>query len=353
MPYARSTILTAVLIGVIATAFAGERRGGKPVTARLVEVKRIWDKAPHNAFTDLIRYEGRFYCAFREGRSHVSTDGRIRVLVSDTGDTWESAALIKWPKQDTRGPHFAAAPDGPDLRDANLATGPDGRLMLVGGIADRKKDGQSTPAGSFACFTKDGRSWTEPRMISKPGRWLWRVTAHGGKVWGVAYPAMDGDASSLLVSDDGVTFRTVVDRLLSEGRPTEAVLRFDDDGTLYCLHRRDSKRPAERTAYLGVCKPDYAKGWAWHDLGRYLGGPALVKTPHGWIAGGRLLEKGPRMALLALDVETGTMTELLTLPSGGDCSYPGLVWHDGALWVSYYASHERKTSIYFAKVALE
>ena len=37
---------------------------------------------------------------------------------------------------------------------------------------------------------------------------------------------------------------------------------------------------------------------------------------------------------------------LLTLPSGGDTSYPGLVWHDGLLWVSYYSSHEGKAAIY-------
>ena len=40
----------------------------------------------------------------------------------------------------------------------------------------------------------------------------------------------------------------------------------------------------------------------------------------------------------------------LVLPSGGDCSYPGIVWHDGLLWLSYYSSHEGKTSIYLAKI---
>ena len=30
----------------------------------------------------------------------------------------------------------------------------------------------------------------------------------------------------------------------------------------------------------------------------------------------------------------------------------GLVWHAGLLWVSYYSSHEGKTSIYLAKVRL-
>jgi len=48
--------------------------------------------------------------------------------------------------------------------------------------------------------------------------------------------------------------------------------------------------------------------------------------------------------------EEGTLKEALRLPSGGDTSYAGLVWHDDLLWVSYYASHEGKTSIYLAKV---
>ena len=42
----------------------------------------------------------------------------------------------------------------------------------------------------------------------------------------------------------------------------------------------------------------------------------------------------------------------LTLPSGGDTSYAGMVWHADLLWVSYYSSHEGKTSIYLARVKL-
>ena len=44
------------------------------------------------------------------------------------------------------------------------------------------------------------------------------------------------------------------------------------------------------------------------------------------------------------------MKPLLRLPSGGDTSYPGMVWHNDQLWISYYSSHEEKTSIYLAKV---
>ena len=33
--------------------------------------------------------------------------------------------------------------------------------------------------------------------------------------------------------------------------------------------------------------------------------------------------------------------------------YTGLVWHNDLLWISYYSSHEGKTSIYLAKVRID
>ena len=51
-----------------------------------------------------------------------------------------------------------------------------------------------------------------------------------------------------------------------------------------------------------------------------------------------------------IDSKTGKLTECSKLPSGGDTSYAGMVVHDGLLWVSYYSSHEGKTSIYLAKL---
>ena len=50
-------------------------------TRELIEVRKIWDKAPHNAFTDLIRFKDHWYCAFREGSAHRSNDGKKRAMV--------------------------------------------------------------------------------------------------------------------------------------------------------------------------------------------------------------------------------------------------------------------------------
>ena len=41
------------------------------------------------------------------------------------------------------------------------------------------------------------------------------------------------------------------------------------------------------------------------------------------------------------DPQQGKLPKFLTLPSGGDTSYPGLFWLDNHLWISYYSSHEK------------
>src|SRR5437016_7329055 len=60
----------------------------------LLDVRKIWDRAPHNAFTDLVRFEDRWFCVFREGQAHESSDGALRVITSKNGRDWTSTALL-------------------------------------------------------------------------------------------------------------------------------------------------------------------------------------------------------------------------------------------------------------------
>jgi hypothetical protein len=314
-----------------------------PVTAEVVEVKKIWDRASHSAFTDLVCWNDRFYCVFREGSGHVSSDGKIRVLTSEDTNRWEATALV--------------ALKGYDLRDPHLSITPDDKLMLIGGAAPRKQDNQRVPTGTFVSFSEDGIEWTKPHIVIKPGRWLWRVTWRRGKAYGVSYAAgEDMPYIELLVSSDGVNYKQHVAKLFGEGYPTETTLRFGTDGTCYALVRRDRQEDKPDSALLGVSRPDYTK-WQWHDLGgdfSRFGGPNLIRIPGGhWIAAGRMFEGGAHTALTYIDVDNGTMTKLIKLPSGGDTSYPGLVWHEKMLYVSYYSSHEGKTCIYLAKLKIK
>ena len=299
--------------------------------AELVEVKRIWDAAPHNAFTDLIRYRGQWFCAFREGTKHVSADGSLRVLASGDGRAWSSAALL--------------TSSSADLRDPKLSVTQDGRLLLtaVGAL--------HTPAAArhqtMAWFSSNGREWSEPVEIGEPDMWLWRVTWHKGAAYGIGYNTTGHGFVRLYVSQDGRRFDPLVDRLFDRDSPSEAALVFLPDDTAVCLLRCDR---TGGSAQLGTAAPPYRE-WTWKDLGKRIGGPQLIRAPDGTLlAGTRLLDGKTRTAVCRVDLRAGTLAEVLALPSGGDTSYPGMVWHDGLLWMSYYSTHEGKTSIYLAKI---
>ncbi|MCA9186851.1 MAG: exo-alpha-sialidase [Pirellulaceae bacterium] len=309
----------------------GEISGG--LHPEIVDVHRIWEAAPHNAFTDLVHWNGALYCAFREGEGHAGDLGKLRVIVSSDGEHWKSAAWLSMEQF--------------DLRDAALSITPDNRLMVLGG-AQQQRDGKRE-TGTFVSFSADGQRFTDPQIVVPPGRWLWRVSWHGDTAYGVSYGANDDQPhTELLSTKDGTTYDVVSQNMFDRGGwPTEARVRFDNDGTAYCLQRRDGD---DHSAYFGIAKSPYEQ-WQWHDLGVRIGGPNFVKIPSGdWIAAGRLYDGKVRTELLYLDVAARHVTPILQLPSGGDTSYPGMLWHDGMLWVSYYASHEGKTSIYLARV---
>lgn len=310
--------------------------------AEIVSVKKIWDRGAHNAFTDLLRWHGRWWCVFREAEAHVGGDGAIRVLESADGETWTSAAAL--------------AEKDIDLRDPKLSVTPDDRLMLVcGGSVYR---GTRTLQGRQprVLFSSDGRAWTPPERVLAEGDWLWRVTWHGGVAYGTSYVS-GGDEWTLrlVASRDGLTWETVAP-LAVAGRPNETTLRFFPNGDMIAMVRREA---GDRMGTFGVASPPY-RTWEWRPSNHRFGGPEIIAAPGGgWIVCTRdhTLTKpgstaGTRVIVARLK-DDGALAPLATLPSDGDCSYAGMAWHDGLLWVSYYSSHEGKSAIYLAKLAIK
>ncbi|MGQ9662019.1 MAG: exo-alpha-sialidase [Kiritimatiellia bacterium] len=300
---------------------------------KIIEVRKIWDKAPHNAFTDLIRFQEHWFCAFREGTAHKSPDGALRILSSVDGKKWEPVGLI--------------TSTNSDLRDPKLAVTPEGQLMLCGGEAlhDTSKHAHQ----SSVWFSKDGKTWSEKHKIGDLDFWLWRVTWHRGRAYSIGYYDRKDQFIRLYCSEDGKSFDTLVDRLFDIGFPNESMLVFDGD-TAYCLLRRDGN---PNTAMLGISHAPYTK-WEWKDLGVRVGGPCLLRLPDArLVAAVRLYDGARRTSLCWVDPQWGRLREALKLPSGGDTSYAGLVLHDGILWVSYYSSHEGKAAIYLARVEVD
>jgi hypothetical protein len=309
-------------------------------TLKLLSVKKISDAAPHSAFTDLIRFNNQWFCTFRESQAHVGGNGKIRVLTSTDGDDWKSAALLE--------------EDGIDLRDPKLSITPDNRLMLTigGSVYKEKKLVERQPRVSFS---KDGSTWSAPQRVLEKSHWLWRVTWHKGKAYGMDYHSSKGNPESVLTlveSTDGINFKPLQDFEIPSN-PNESTARFATNDDCIILARREGtpKDRKDNHAWIGTAHAPYNK-WSWHDAGMSVGGPNFIILPNGeMIASGRM-NPGKQAKTFVGHMTKTSVTPDLVLPSGGDCSYPGMVWHDNKLWVSYYSSHEGKTSIYLAKIAL-
>ena len=318
------TLLLALLLTPLAAAAEPE----------IVSVEKAWDQGGHNAFTDLVRFDSRWYLTFREGERHVGGDGKIRVLTSGDGEAWESIALI--------------AEEGVDLRDPKLSVTPDNRLMLLMG-GSIYRDGEYRGRRPRVSFLGTGKKWTAPEKVLQEGDWLWRLTWQDGTGYGVSYHGGGGltgeRGCTLYKTADGLRYRKVTD--WNVDGCSETTLRFTIDGTMIAMVRGEGDPKA---GWIGRSRPPYLD-WSWENAGERFGGPEFMVLPNGQMwAGSR--QYGDKQTTVVARMTPSSYEPVLTLPSGGDTSYPGFVYHDDLLWMSYYSSHEGKTSVYLAKIRL-
>lgn len=317
----------------------------KQILPTLLTVQKIWEFAAHNAFTDLIRFKDAWYCSFREAEVHGhETNGTLRLLKSQDGLAWQSIAEFEV--------------EGVDLRDPKLSITPTGQLMLLCGGTVLDQKGNYQYLQSRVSFSEDGKNWSPFSLILSKHEWLWRVTWHKGIAYGAAYSRSDPKDKKrewhikLFESFDGIKFDLITQWEIP-GYPNETTIRFLKNNQMVALVRRD--RQFDKNAWMGVSVPPYNQ-WKWKNLNYSIGGPNFIILPDEsmWVAG-RLIYTIPYAEIEKTFVgiiDLDSIQPLITLPSGGDCSYPGLCYHEGILWVSYYSSHEGKSAIYLARLAL-
>ncbi len=332
---------------VVSSISAQEKTSSSGETAEqkvVVSVERIWDRAEHSAFTDLVSFRGRYYCTFREASGHVpGLNGVIRVIESEDGQNWRSVALLDETQVDLRDPKFSVTPDN--------------RLCVNMGGSFYHGNTRLKMESRVAFSDEEGRNFSPPRPIPMPESihtnmdWLWRVTWHEGTAWAAVQQLPEGQPRSLQLvrSNDALAWEAVHTMQVPE--PSETTLRFLHDGRMLALIRRSGPSPS--VGWLGVSKPPYTD-WEYKELDRPLGGPNLVQLPNGrWLAATRGARQ--KMLIALLEVDSAKLTRVIELPSDGDCSYASLVVEPDKqrVLVSYYSSHEEKTAIYLAVLRLD
>ncbi|MDA0337097.1 MAG: exo-alpha-sialidase [bacterium] len=300
----------------------------------LLSVRKIWDHAPHNAFTDLLYAHEAWWCTFREAEEHGHVPATIRILRSEDGTDWTSVAELVDP--------------GVDLRDPKLSLMPDGRLLLLTCANFIDAQGRYTTRSPRVSFSADGRQWTPLEKCLAEDHWLWRVTWHDDVGYSVSKLGIGNNPRRgfLYRTTDARQWDFVAEFLLPHDTWTasETTVHLRPEGDMVALIRPD---------WIGTSPKPYVD-WSFTRIEQSLGGPNFIILPDGamWAAARGRGPDGQAATVLARMTDT-SYTPVLVLPSGGDCSYAGMVWYDGLLWMTYYSSHESKSSIYLAKMRLD
>jgi hypothetical protein len=210
--------------------------------------------------------------------------------------------------------------------------------------------------------SKNGTDWSNAKQIADTGYWLWQTSWVGDMGYALGYQWGSRDATRFYRTADGDKYELHVDHLRPPGdRSNEHAMVFDPDGVAHMLLRRDNAdSKTGGYALLGQAEPPY-RDWEWRRLNITLGGPSMIRLPDGRLlacvrryAGENHRNWGSQWTELGwIDAKTAIYTPAAKLPSGGDSSYAGLVFHEDLLWVSYYSSHEGNTSIYLAKIRID
>ncbi|MBO9618273.1 MAG: hypothetical protein J7539_04485 [Niabella sp.] len=329
------------LIALALVSFLIPRSAAQTTTSEAVwPATEISSYAHHNAFTDLLEYKGYVYCSFREGSRHVpGSNGVGRILRTKDGNIWEDFATLH--------------KEGIDLRDQKLSVMPDGRMLcLMGGSVYDTTKKPSKLLGMYPQVSFMGRDmkFTTPEkaVVENAGNnWIWRLTWYKGAGYGIDYG--NGIKALLVKTTDGKTFKKVTE-LNIDGAPNESTIRFDARGKMYILVRREQ---GDKMGVLATGTAPFTS-FNYQKLDYRVGGPDFIFSPDGrkLLIGTRLyLPSGEKTGIRVTDLN-GKLIKTLTLESGGDCSYPGMLIKNKQLWVSYYSSHAGKTAIYFTKIPL-
>jgi len=317
-------------------------------------VRRVFHNGEHNAFTDLIRWNEKYWLTFRscpDGHM-VSSTSSIIILNSTDATTWNTAHQFSVPQRDTRDPHFLAFKGKLFIYTGTWYSG-DGKLA--------REDYDINKHLGFAVWTDDGEDWHPPRQLEGTyGHYIWRAVTDGSTAYlcgrrkrGFTEAESGAGGASilegaLLESTDGLNWR--FRSLFQPQRGNETAFQLLPDGTMVALSREKGS-----ASQLARSQPPYFT-WDRKQLPLYIGGPLLAKWGEHWLVGGRRnTETGPKTALYWLAKDE--LKPVVELPSGGDNSYPGFIQLDAQRGlVSWYSSHEKDdrgqpvTAIYLADV---
>lgn len=281
----------------------------------------------HVGFTSLVQYKGYWYCAFREGSSHMSRDGKITIMQSRNGRCWKKITVLSKPHADLRDPKLIVYKQ---------------QLHITAGQRLR------TFCRTLIWHSCNGKDWSPAKALTANNKntWLWQPIRYNTILFGFAYPCGKpyGQPLQWMQEHNSHHMKCIKTMTDVDGFANEVALTQDADG-IYALLRRDPE-----VGLYGVCTDPTVGNWQWSALAERIGGPSILRVQQQSILCYRRYQ--PRVCLVLSYQSNSEAKKSLILPSGGDCSYAGMTVVQGNLWISYYSSHQGRSRIYIAHCVL-
>ena len=281
------------------------------VTMKLESVDTIYHDGTHNAFTDIVRWKGRYWVCFRNGGSHRSVEGRICVISSPDMKDWSSPCVPIDTAEDNRDPKLFVLKEKLFVSSMTIK-----RSFAI----PQTCEGEILTDDFFSLisFTEDGIRWSDPCRTWEPYKGIWWTEPFGERVYGSGYqlkpvndqgtlprqgPQHQTYSTEFLVSDDGLEWKTL-SIISREREPTDCALAFLPDKRAVAFLRHEwGENPHPE---IKVAAPPYTTWETRYDFPYWTNGPCLGMVGDTLVAASR--------AMLDLD---STPSELICLAESG------------------------------------
>lgn len=310
---------------------------------------KIYESNTYTSFADLVWYEGKYYCAFREGENHVPSskaekNGIIHFLQSTDCRAWTEAGTITDDRYDLRDPHFCISPK-------------DGSLLCIYAYHEPGNSWvQPTKTAASVLVVENGILKEKSRGNLTTGDiyeryWIWNITVEGDTVYGVAYYET-GTNVAFLSSKDGFNWTHISDIPFKGNEASVNII----DGKAYVLMRNQTDW---ENSSIAIADAPYT---SWTVIPLNYG----LHSPIGHEYNGKLYICGRKyynkvrdgVSMFSFNLPTDTkLKEVYVFPCDTptrDNAYPGFIIRDGAMRVVYYAIPNGKNvpDIYYTEIPL-
>jgi hypothetical protein len=298
-----------------------------------------WDvpsQSAHDAFTDMVYWNGEYYLTFRAAALHTTLDdSKVVILKSSDAKTW------------TNSYEFSVA--GRDIRDPKMAV-IGTRLFIYCNIRIIGTFGEDEITTTQYSYTDDGATWTVLKDIQPANKRFWRPKTNDSVNW--YCPIFEDRVIELYNTTDGINWIKVSTLLDGQGAD-EVDIEFLPDGKIIAVIRQQLGASAignnELATLIAVSNYDYTSWTFTQSMLTRLDGPSLFKKNNKIYAVGRwqpevdiflqlsgslICKKRTSLYL----IEQDKIVYISDLPSSGDTSYPAAVVRGSSVYISYYTN---------------